>query len=155
MIQENIVILRRQETTMLMLCNCFPQWKSIPCSWATAGVSVPSPAHKANRCCGLIEKRWMSQSCICNAGIVLHWCHKVKHHWPVSSISAVSRKEICSLLTTCFNGNVLQYLKFSKLSSVFDSWQIYGSYSWWKMCDKDGNIQNKEINAVCLNMPKY
>lgn len=52
--------------------------------------------------------------CICNTGIVPEQCHKVKKTLPGvihQSIVMVSRKEICSLLSACFNENALQYLK--------------------------------------------
>lgn len=52
--------------------------------------------------------------CICNTGTVPQQCHKVKK--TLSSVihqstGMVSRKEICSLLSICFNENSLQYFK--------------------------------------------
>lgn len=52
--------------------------------------------------------------CICNAGIVPEQSHKVQKTLPHvihQSTMMVSRKEVCSLLSTCFNENALQYLK--------------------------------------------
>lgn len=52
--------------------------------------------------------------CICNTAIVPEQCHKVKKPLPSvihQSSMTVSRKEIRSLLSTCFNENALQYLK--------------------------------------------
>lgn len=52
--------------------------------------------------------------CICNTAIVPEQCHKVKKILPSvihQSSMMVSRKEICSLLSICFNENALQYLK--------------------------------------------
>lgn len=52
--------------------------------------------------------------CICNTGIVPEQCHKVQKTLPSvihQSTMRVSRREICPLLSTCFNENVLQYLK--------------------------------------------
>lgn len=52
--------------------------------------------------------------CNCNTGIVPEQCHEVQKTLPSAihqSTMMVSRKEICSLLSTCFNENALQYLK--------------------------------------------
>lgn len=62
---------------------------SVPASNRRCRCSIACP--RANRCRGLIGKRRMSQSCSCNAGIVLDRCHKVKHRCPVSLVNAVWR----------------------------------------------------------------
>lgn len=98
----------------------FPPMQIYPRPWATAGASAPPRAREAKGCSRLTGRRRMSQSCICNAGVVLDWCHEVKHRCPVSFINAVwqCQEKKCSLLTTCFNENALQYLK------SFQSWLL-------------------------------
>lgn len=95
------------------VCICFPQCRSARvCEQAPVPMlhhlSVGETGAGADR-----EELGVSV-CICSTGIVPQQCHEVKKPLPAvihQSIVMVSRKEICSLLSTCFNENALQYLK--------------------------------------------